>query len=248
MITVTVRPSDNNTGDSSGGGTDDSSGGGSDSSPGGSTGGSSNGGSGSSSNGNFDNSGNSGSGSSHGGSAGNVELNLLYYLVHFNSNGGNHLSRNEMTLLMDDKLGILPDVKRKDYVFAGWYTQKEKGRKVEENTVLNASMTLYAHWDKVQKPGRVTKLSLKRQNGGQALVQYQAVDLVQGYEITCSTNPQFTAKVSRKKLVLPASALEQTLVKPKKNKTCYIRVRAYRTDSVGHKIYGAYSSVKKIKL
>lgn len=247
VITVTVRPSDNNTGDSSGG-TDDSSGGGSDSSPGGSTGGSSNGGSGSSSNGNFDNSGNSGSGSSHGGSAGNVELNLLYYLVHFNSNGGNHLSRNEMTLLMDDKLGILPDVKRKDYVFAGWYTQKEKGRKVEENTVLNASMTLYAHWDKVQKPGRVTKLSLKRQNGGQALVQYQAVDLVQGYEITCSTNPQFTAKASRKKLVLPASALEQTLVKPKKNKTCYIRVRAYRTDSVGHKIYGAYSSVKKIKL
>ncbi len=111
----------------------------------------------------------------------------MYYLVHFQSNGGNQLSRSEMTLLMDDKLGILPDVKRKGYVFTGWYTQKENGKRVEESTVLNASMTLYAHWTQVAKPGQVTKLSLKNQGDGQVMVRFQSADRVQGYEILCST-------------------------------------------------------------
>ncbi len=158
------------------------------------------------------------------------------------------LSRSEMTLLMDDKLGILPDVKRKGYVFTGWYTQKENGKRVEESTVLNASMTLYAHWNQVAKPEQVTKLSLKNQGDGQVMVRFQSVDQVQGYEILCSANKKFTAKASRKKLIHPDSDIEKTVVRLKKNKTGYVMVRAYRTDSTGSKIYGKYSAVKKIKV
>lgn len=228
VITVTVRPSDTNTGGSSG----DSSGDSTDDSSGGSSGGST------------DNS----SGGSSGGSSSGVQISLMYYLVHFQSNGGNQLSRSEMTLLMDDKLGILPDVKRKGYVFTGWYTQKENGKRVEESTVLNASMTLYAHWNQVAKPEQVTKLSLKNQGDGQVMVRFQSVDQVQGYEILCSANKKFTAKASRKKLIHPDSDIEKTVVRLKKNKTGYVKVRAYRTDSAGSKIYGKYSVVKKIKV
>ena len=36
--------------------------------------------------------------------------------------------------------------------------------------------------------------------------------------------------------------------KLKKGKTYYVRVRAYKKDSTGRKVYGKYSTVKKIKI
>ena len=64
--------------------------------------------------------------------SGNTEVKLLYYIVSFNPNGGNRQSRKEMTLLMDERLGILPHVQMKGHLFSGWYTQKTNGRKVDE--------------------------------------------------------------------------------------------------------------------
>ena len=40
----------------------------------------------------------------------------------------------------------------------------------------------------------------------------------------------------------------KTISKLKKKKTYYVRVRAYRKDSLGKYIYGSYSSVKKLKI
>ncbi len=34
----------------------------------------------------------------------------------------------------------------------------------------------------------------------------------------------------------------------KKNKTYYVKVRAYKKDSQGKKVYGSYSAVKKVKI
>ena len=34
----------------------------------------------------------------------------------------------------------------------------------------------------------------------------------------------------------------------KKKTTYYVRVRAYKTDALGNKIYGSYSTVKTIKV
>lgn len=148
MITVTKtsmeNPGNNDSSGDHGGGT-----------PGGSTGGSSSSGSspGSSSDKDPANN-NSGGGNQH------LQVNLSYYITNFDANGGTNLSRNKMTLLMDDTLGILPKVMRKNYTFQGWYTQKSGGRKVDSSTVLNASATLYAQWSEIAKPEKIKKLTL----------------------------------------------------------------------------------------
>lgn len=232
MITVTVRPSGDNT-DS---GPDTSTGSTGDSSQGSSQ--DENSSTGSSQNGY----------PSQGDTSGDMHLHVLYYIVYFEPNGGNNLTRSEMTLLMDDTLGIMPKVQRKKYAFAGWHTQKTKGRKVEEHTVLNASTTLYAQWEKIEKPGKVKNISLKHKGGRKVLVKFQEVGSAEGYEITFSTNRIFTAKSSRKKLVSAGADYAEALITLKKNRTCYVRVRAYREDSAGNRIYGSYSDTQKIKI
>ena len=39
-----------------------------------------------------------------------------------------------------------------------------------------------------------------------------------------------------------------TISKLKKGKTYYVRIRAYKVDSTGKKVYGKYTSVKKVKV
>lgn len=42
-----------------------------------------------------------------------MQVKLLYYIIEFNANGGTRLSRNTMTLLNDDNLGILPGIPKR---------------------------------------------------------------------------------------------------------------------------------------
>lgn len=240
VLTVTVKPSGGSTG--SGGNSGGGSAGGSGSSGGGSAGGSG------SSGGSAGSGGNSGSGGSSGGSVSpgpDLEVKLLYYIVYFDANSGNKLSRREMTLLYDDSLGVLPKVQRENYAFNGWYTQKSGGKQAGSRTVLNASATLYAHWDKITRPSKVQLLSLASKKSGQCTVGFKAAADVSGYEISYSVNKQFKAAVTKKVL---AGSNQKTLTGLKTGKTYYVRVRAYRTDSAGRKIYGVYSNVKKIKI
>ncbi len=278
VITVTKpdndTPSDdnNNTGDNTGGnGSNNGNSGGNNSagdntSGGGTTGGSSSGG-GSSNGGSSGGTtgGNQSGGSSGGNSSGNgtdnsngnpsgdnnkpgdsMQVKLLYYIIEFNANGGTRLSRNTMTLLNDDNLGILPKVQRENCIFNGWYTQKSGGTKVSSSTVLNAGTTLFAQWTKVDKPSKVKAPTLKSQKVGQLAVSFQKIAGAEGYEIAYSTNKKFPSSSAKK--TVSASAKE-TLKKLKSGKKYYVRVRAYKLDSTGKKIYGAYSKAvgRKVK-
>lgn len=174
-----------------------------------------------------------------------LQVKLLYYIVAFNANGGKSLSRKTMTLLMDDTLGILPKVQRKNYIFKGWYTQKSNGDKVSSVTVLNESTTLYAQWTRVAKPSKVKMLTLKSTKKGQLKVAYKKINGAKGYEIAYSANKNFKSAATKK--VVTASN-KKTLTKLKTGKKYYVRVRAYKMDSTGKKIYGAYSTVNSIKV
>lgn len=262
VITVT-KLADNPTGGNSSGGSSSGSTGGSSSggSSGGSTGGSS---SGESSGGSTGGSSGGTTGSDpNGGSTGNdsdsstsendpdngnndeLQVKLLYYIVDFNANGGNSLSRKTMTLLMDDTLGILPKTQRKQYDFKGWYTQKSGGEKVTPATVLNASTTLYAQWTETAKSAKPAKLSLTAKKGRQMKVSYKKVSGASGYQIAYSTNKKFASSATKK---VTTSSTSKTLKNLKKGKTYYVRVRAYQTDSAGNKVYGTYSGKKSIKI
>lgn len=231
MITVTKtsmeNPGNNDSSGDHGGGT-----------PGGSTGGSSSSGSspGSSSDKDPANN-NSGGGNQH------LQVNLSYYITNFDANGGTNLSRNKMTLLMDDTLGILPKVMRKNYTFQGWYTQKTGGRKVDSSTVLNASATLYAQWSEIAKPEKIKKLTLMSAKNRQLKVSFQKVTGAAGYQIVYSADKKFASADTRKVNIVSE---KQTFYKLKKGKKYYVKVRAYKTGSMNEKIYGSYCKVKSI--
>ena len=134
-------------------------------------------------------------------------------------------------------------------MFKGWYTDskfKTKITSIKKNSTKN--YTLYAKWEKVKKPSAPTLKSVSNtKNKKMKVTLKSSVSGAKGYEITYATNKKFsknkgTATISK------ASTLTKTISKLTKGKTYYVKVRAYKTDSAGNKIYGKYSNTISIKI
>lgn len=90
-------------------------------------------------------------------------------------------------------------------------------------------------------PGKVSGVKAVSAGAGKAAVSWKKTKgKVTGYEIQIALNKKFT----RAKTVT-ALKTKKTVKKMKANKTCYIRVRAFKKVS-GQKLYGAYSKVQKV--
>ncbi len=94
------------------------------------------------------------------------------------------------------------------------------------------------------KVGKATISSLKNSKKKAAVLKLKKVSGAKGYEVVYSTNKKFKKSVKRK----TTKKLSVTLKKLKKNKTYYVKARAYKFDSNGAKVYGKYSKVKKVKI
>ena len=81
---------------------------------------------------------------------GNHVLNARWtknsYEVKFDANGGKEAYESENVSHGDAYGKFPPDPTRIGYKFAGWYTEKDGGAKVELGDVVTSSHTLYAHW------------------------------------------------------------------------------------------------------
>lgn len=172
-----------------------------------------------------------------------INSTIQTYTVRFQANGGTKLSRSSVSVTGGSKISKMPTAGRKGYVLKGWYTKKTGGTKVTTSTVINKDQTLYAQWTKVSKPAKVKKPTLKNVKGKKMSVTYKKVTGAKGYQIVYSTNAKF--KGAKK---TTASALNKSIKGLKKGKTYYVKVRAYKLDSLNNKIYGSYSSVSKIKI
>ena len=82
---------------------------------------------------------------------------------------------------------------------------------------------------------KTTGLKVTNTKGKNLVVKYSKVSGAKGYQITYATNSKFTKRT-------------KTIKKLKKGKTYYVRVRAYKKDSTGRKVYGKYSKVMKVKI
>lgn len=84
--------------------------------------------------------------------------------------------------------------------------------------------------------------SLKKGKKKQAKLVINKVKDAAGYEVVYAKNKKFSKakKLSTKKTSV-------TLKKLKKG-TYYVKVRAYKKDTKGKKVYGSYSSIKKVKI
>ncbi len=74
-----------------------------------------------------------------------------YYKVIFNANGG-ECSATEWTYAYDDFYTEFPKAVKDNYIFDGWYTDKDEGVHYTEDmkvSILN-DITLYAHWKKIK--------------------------------------------------------------------------------------------------
>lgn len=140
----------------------------------------------------------------------------------------------------------LPSATRKGYTFAGWYTEssyKTKVTALKKGTTGNK--TLYAKWTKVTKPSKPTISALKNTKSKQMSVKLKKkVSGAKGYEMVYATNKKFT----KSKKTVRFTAITKTVKNLKKGKTYYVKVRAYKLDSTNSRVYGSYSSVKKISI
>ncbi len=74
-------------------------------------------------------------------------------------------------------------------------------------------------------------------------IKWKKVAGAKGYQVRYAAN-----KKLRKPKTKTTSKNAFTVKKLKKGKTYYVKIRAYKLDSMGKKVYGTYSKVRNIKI
>ena len=69
-----------------------------------------------------------------------------------------------------------------------------------------------------------------------------------GYQIKLSTSKKFTKKTTKTVTAKGKKVKSKKISKLKSKKTYYVRIRAYKNQSQGEKLYGKYSKTLKIKV
>lgn len=165
------------------------------------------------------------------------------YKVTYHANSGSLKTKNKI-VTTGAKYGTLAKPTRSKYIFKGWYTKKSGGTKITKNSkvTLKKDQTLYAQWTKVNvKKGEVTKVTNLK--GEKAKITIKKISSVKGYQVEYATKKNF--KGSKKKTITNAGVTLKGLAK---GKTYYVKVRGYKLDSDGKKVYGAWSDTKSVKI
>lgn len=136
--------------------------------------------------------------------------------------------------------------KKAGYLFKGWYTDRKFKKQIKKiQKGKGSNYTLYAKWEKVKKPAKPVIKSISNSGAKKLkIVLKKKVKYAQGYEIQYALDKRFRKSVKTATM----KSTSKTLKKLKKKKTYYVRVRAYRKDSMGKNIYGSYSLTKKLKI
>ena len=164
------------------------------------------------------------------------------YKITYKLNKGKNNASNPSTYY--GKKVTLKNPSRKGYAFAGWYTDAKFKKKITSiSNSAKSDYILYAKWTKV-KVAKASLTSAKNSKSKQILLKYKKVSGAKGYEISYSTDKKFKKVVTKKN----TAKTSYTIRKLKKGKIYYVRIRAYRMDSTGKKVYGKYSSMKKVKV
>ena len=164
------------------------------------------------------------------------------YKITYKLNKGKNNASNPSTYY--GKKVTLKNPSRKGYAFAGWYTDAKFKKKITSiSSSAKSDYILYAKWTKV-KVAKASLTSAKNSKSKQILLKYKKVSGAKGYEISYSTNKKFKKVVTKKN----TAKTSYTISKLKKGKIYYVRIRAYKMDSTGKKVYGKYSSMKKVKV
>ena len=81
------------------------------------------------------------------------------YTITFNTNGGG--KNTSATIVGGNKIGTLPTPVRTGYGFAGWWTEASGGSQIDQDTLVVAKVSYYAHWTAKQ-----SKIDFYQNGGG----------------------------------------------------------------------------------
>lgn len=163
------------------------------------------------------------------------------YTVTFDSDKGSAVDSQNIT--SGEKATAPKNPTRKNYTFAGWYNGNAK---YDFNTPVTANLTLKAKWTKVSVKAPSKAPTLKNKKSKQLTITIKKVSGADGYQVTYSTDKKFKKKATKTKLITKNTV---TISKLKKGKTYYVKVKAYKKDSTGAKVYSSkFSKTAKIKI
>ena len=163
--------------------------------------------------------------------------------VYFDANGGS-VDTDHKSLMSEELYGPLPTPVRSGYQFNGWFTAPNGGTQILPTTVVTAKTdtTLYASWSRVNV-SKPSKPSAKNGKAKQIKLKLKRTKNAEGYQI------QYAKKKNMKSArIKNTKKLTATINKLSRGKVYYIRVRAYRTDSTGAKVYGPWSSKMRVRV
>lgn len=115
---------------------------------------------------------------------------------------------------------------------------------ISDNKNLNSKEHLNADMKQIKVGKPIIKSVTNKKGGKMKIVLGKKVSGTKGYEVVYSTSKKFKNLVKK----LRFTGKSKTIGKLKKNKTYYIKVRAYKKTSDGKKVYGSYSNIKKVKI
>ena len=163
--------------------------------------------------------------------------------VYFDAKGGS-VDTDHKSLMSEELYGPLPTPVRSGYRFNGWFTAPNGGTQILPTTVVTAKTdtTLYASWSRVNV-SKPSKPSAKNGKAKQIKLKLKRTKNAEGYQI------QYAKKKNMKSArIKNTKKLTTTINKLSRGKVYYFRVRAYRTDSTGAKVYGPWSSKMKVRV
>lgn len=160
------------------------------------------------------------------------------YTVTFKPKGGSAVKAQKIA--KGGKVKKPADPVRSRYLFKKWYNGNKK---YDFKKTVTKDLTLTAKWSKVSV-ARGDIRSLANKSKGVLKVTYAKVKGAHGYQLQVSTDKSFNSK----KESYAADSTTFSIKDRYKNKTYYVRVRAYKLDSRGKKIYGKFSVKKKLKI
>ena len=164
--------------------------------------------------------------------------NIRNYEVRYHLNGGNNVSGNRTVFAATDSWK-LQNPTRQGYTFGGWYlTPKMTGRVYNMSGAGRKSVDLYAKWNAVRiTKGSTVKVQKKKKS---MKISFGKIAGASRYRLQVSTN----AKYQKAKTYTLKTTSKSISRNTKSN--YYIRVCGYNIDSTGTKIYGGYSTTKKV--
>lgn len=169
-----------------------------------------------------------------------------YYNINYELNNGYFAVAAPSSYTGEEDVTLLIPV-REGYTFAGWYTDSAYTKAI---SVIKAGttgdVTVYAKWKKVSKPGKPVIATVKKANSKKKIkiTLKKKVAGAVGYEAVIAKNAKFT----KGRRVVRFSGLSKQVSNLKAGKY-YVKVRAYKVDSAGQRVYGAYClKTKKVVL